>query len=316
MVMKKSLLLLSALLLTACGPDIPSQLFAMDNPTDDDIVVLIDNQSYEIASSSSINVTLPAGRHALTYEGETIHFIVNPKDQPAVINPTLTPYVLYSQIYQDDSGRGNWEELAENQALTKYEIEGEEVYLPWKYTKGELFFNRYDYNWHFDVDTELPETYYTESGQYDYIDTMARVKLMRLTEFYQMLLEEGIEDLPEELVPVATYQKLSEIPKDLLTPAIGTPFCENVVIDLKIKQDEYQAMIQNSDPLLHHDLMNPFTMPYYSVYDDLFSKETYAFCKEFEAKNHFGSEDGLWVVRKRVYELTEKLGASSAFVVE
>lgn len=314
--MKKYILLLPAFLLAACGPDTPSQLFAMDNPTETDIVVLIDDQSYEIPSSSSINVTLPAGRHALTYDGQTVHFIVNPKDQPAVINPTLTPYVLYSQIYQDDSGRGNWEELAENQALTKYDIDGEEVYLPWKYTKGELFFNRYDYHWHFSVDTPLPETYYTESGEYDYIDTMARVKLMRLTEFYQMLNEEGVDELPEVLIPKATYYQLSDLPKDLLTPAIGTPLCENAAVDLKIKQDEYRLMIQNSDPSLHRDLMNPFTMPFYSVYDDLFSKETYAFCEQFEGDQHFGSDNGLWGVRKRVYDLTEKLGASSAFVVE
>lgn len=305
----------AAFSLVACGPNVPSQLFTLDNPTIDDIVVLIDDDRYELKGSSSAQVTLPAGRHALTYGGETIHFIVNPKDQPAVINPTLTPYVLYSQIYQDDSGRGNWEELAENQALTKYEIDGEEVYLPWEYTKGELFFNRYDYNWHFGVTDELPETYYTD-GSYDYIDTMARVKVYRLTDFYEMLHEEDIDELPEELMPVATYQKLSDIPKDLLTPAIGKPLCENVLTDLQIKKDEYRAMIQNSDPEKHRDLMNPFTMQYYSVYDDLFSKETFEFCEEFEGKNHYGSDDGLWSVRKRVYDVTKKLGASSAFVVE
>lgn len=316
--MKKIGMFICSVLLVACGADDASisQVFEVDNPTTEEIQLTLDDVRYEIPSQSSVSVSLPAGRHTLTYQGDTISFVVNPKDQPAVINPTLTPYVLYSQIYQDDSGKDQWEEIAVNQALTEYVLEdGEIVHLPWKYTAGELFFNRYDFNWHYGINDPLPEVYWDHSD-YDYIDTLGRVKLFRLADFYDYLETENVADLPESLLPEKIYTRLSELETPDFNAVIGTPLCPEVAEDLKIKINEYQAMTQNSDPKQHQALMNPYSMGYYSVHTDLFSQETYDTCKVLEGEQHFGAESGLWSIRKRVYEFIASQQKSSAFLVK
>lgn len=315
--MKKIILVITFLSLVACGDDSgSSQLFVLDNPTTTRIKVQIDDDYYVIPEQTSVNVTLSAGRHTLIYAGDNVSFVVNPKDQPAVINPTLTPYVLYRQIYQDDSGKDQWEEIAVNQALTEYVLEdGEIVHLPWKYTAGELFFNRYDFNWHYGVNEPLPEVYWN-SSDYDYIDTLGRVKLFRLADFYDYLESQEIFELPEALLPSQKYSVLSDLPIETPTKVVGSPFCPGVAEDMKIKIDEYQLVTQNSDPKKHRDLMNAYTMGYYSVHSDLFSQETYDRCKAFEEEKEFEKATGLWEIRQRVYDLLEYQGASSAFLVE
>ena len=318
--MKSVVLLFFAVLLAACSDNSDvSQLFEVDNPTTQPIQLQIDDQHYEIPQQSSVEVTLPAGRHTLTYQGDTVSFVVNPKDQPAIINPTLTPYVLFSMIYQDDSAHkdgGPWEDIARESSLTEYVLDdGEVVQLPWKYTAGELFFNRYDFNWHFGINEALPEIYYDYSD-YDYIDTRERVKLFRWADFLDFLVEEEGLMLPEALQPKQIYTKLSALEIQGLDAAIGSPLCSGVIEDLKIKIDEYQKLIQNQDPKQHQALMNPYAISHYSVHPDLFSQETYDTCKVSEGEKHFGSESGLWAVRKRVYEFIASQHKSSAFLVK
>lgn len=309
--MKKIVFLISMLLLAACGES--SKQFIVDNPTTNDIVVELNGKAHEIPANSSTRVTLPAGRNKMVFNGEAIDFMVNPKDQDVIMNPTLTPYVLYSMVYRDESAGKEVIAKALESSLVEYTLaNGEKIELPWRYTQGELFFDKYDYYWHFGLSTGFPEVYRVESSYT--IDNLTRVKIFRLPDFEKFVLDQYGQTLLPELIPEKDSRTLKELALPSLETVIGTPICPNVAEDLKIKIKEYRNMLENKDASKHRRLKDQLTMFYYSEFQDLFSKETYEVCKALEGEKYSEDENGLRKTYGRVMALFNSFGP--AFVIE
>lgn len=117
-------ILLAALLLSACGES--SQTFVLDNPTDAPITLSLDGQKHEIPANNSSELELAPGAHTLSNEklGE-VRFIVYAGGKGALINPTLSDYIIANQVYvTDDSKLSNFGQLKNKVALDGVEFIG------------------------------------------------------------------------------------------------------------------------------------------------------------------------------------------------
>lgn len=79
----------------------------IDNPTDKEIVVNIDGEDIRIAGKSGVYYDFFYGKHTLKYNGESVNFIVKPSkinlsaNNRAIVNPTMSNYVVYTNIYMN-----------------------------------------------------------------------------------------------------------------------------------------------------------------------------------------------------------------------
>ncbi|MDL5595900.1 hypothetical protein QS468_24500 [Bacillus subtilis] len=117
-------ILLAALLLSACGES--SQTFLLDNPTNAPITLSLDGQTHEIPANTSSELKLAPGAHELRNEklGE-VRFIVYAGGKGALINPTLSDYIIANQIYvTDESKLSSFGQLKNKVALDGVEFIG------------------------------------------------------------------------------------------------------------------------------------------------------------------------------------------------
>ncbi len=144
--------LLATLLLSACSES--SQTFLIDNPTDAPLALSVDGQAHTIPANASSELKLAPGAHALHSEqlGD-VRFIVYAGGKGALINPTLSDYVIANQIYvTDESKLDNFMELQHTVTLDGVEFTG-----PFKQSH-DLFIAQ---DWDFGLRKPFPETQVT-----------------------------------------------------------------------------------------------------------------------------------------------------------
>lgn len=91
-------------LLTGCAGN--SVDFSIDNPTDAPLTLQIDGTAYEIPAHQAKNLTLKAGGHSLDAPATgALKFNVYAGRQGALINPTLSDYVIVSEAYITDASK-------------------------------------------------------------------------------------------------------------------------------------------------------------------------------------------------------------------
>ncbi|RZL51263.1 MAG: hypothetical protein EOP00_00150 [Pedobacter sp.] len=93
----------------------------IDNPTNKNLLVRIDNKPYEVPANSYLKVDLPKGKHKIecqSYQIKDEELNLDPTEY-GVINPTKSKYVIYNIIYTQKDLRDQFK---------PYQVDGREIY--------------------------------------------------------------------------------------------------------------------------------------------------------------------------------------------
>lgn len=155
----KRIFILFAVALSVYSCSQPEEIkeYLVDNPTDQGITISIDTQSFEVPAKSFVKVPISYGRHELTYQDKKVNFMMIPCDQEVIINPTLSSYVLFYEIYFSPT-KG----LDEDAAIKpEYKFDqvlpsGDTIKVPYV-AVNDLFIERYKYYWNQGVEKPIEE---------------------------------------------------------------------------------------------------------------------------------------------------------------
>lgn len=118
-----------------------------------------------IPAKTGIFYEFSYGKNILTYNGNSINFIVKPSSlKPNVIvNPTLSTYIFYKSVYVNKNDARATKEFLEwlnKQTTSETEVilDGTLTTLTVPFiTTNELFIEKSKYNWDYYLDEEIPE---------------------------------------------------------------------------------------------------------------------------------------------------------------
>jgi hypothetical protein len=152
-----------------CSSKVP---FSIDNPTSAAVQVTVDEKALTLAPHSGVDLKLAPGRHTLASAlTGVVPFMVYAGYRGGVINPTLSTYVLYNEVYAVD------EKAAKRFAPRQQTIELEGVEFTGTIQKREgLFLDR---DWRYGPREALPETIVVSQGR----DGNIHGKLFALDDF-------------------------------------------------------------------------------------------------------------------------------------
>lgn len=143
-------LLLAAVALAGCSNDDAAQEFLVDNPGATPLTLSIDGKDIAVAANASTPVELSPGEHRLRSDrlGE-VRFIVYARGKGGLINPTLSDYVIASEVYvTDESKLKNF-----GPAHRRIDLDGVQIEGPFEQTHA-LFIDK---SWTFGVREPFPE---------------------------------------------------------------------------------------------------------------------------------------------------------------
>lgn len=150
--------------------------YLIDNPTNENITVSVDDAEYVVPANSGLDVEIEYGRHILKYNGQSITiFVKNSADKRVIVNPTLSNYVIYSQLYVTD-------DASEEEFNSFYEsfikINGDSIdlkigddttrlFAPIK-VYNDLFIEATENGWDYAINEELPDaaSIFTDTGKH------------------------------------------------------------------------------------------------------------------------------------------------------
>lgn len=171
--MKKSilgLLLLISVLFVACGKATSSKGndYWIDNPTEQEIIVRIDDQEFVIPAKSNVVANFSWGKHTMTYNGENINFFCKPAGYfvdkaRTFLNPTQSNYVIYNQLFMTPEDPRATEDFvnwfmqvnSDSIAISEKGVKSKE-FLPFS-VHNSLFITKSNVSWDYFLDEELPE---------------------------------------------------------------------------------------------------------------------------------------------------------------
>ncbi len=172
-------LLTNLVLLSACNSIFKIKII-VDNPSNDVLILNVDEKEHEIASNSFIKLDLVKGEHLFkaSIKGEELFNETLSITSEGLLNPTKAVYVVHKELYllnQDE-----YETFAA-QALDRQD------HLIADKTYEDVDFLVYDAqtfipkNWDFGVDQELPEEIKTSVGEHKVISKIYRISNLEKT---------------------------------------------------------------------------------------------------------------------------------------
>ncbi|WDS37271.1 hypothetical protein [Pseudoxanthomonas sp.] len=136
------------LLLAACSQS--PQRFRFDNPGTQALAMQVDGKPQTIPAHAELVIDLAPGAHTLeTSQLGRVPFVVYAGHDGALVNPTLSDYVLVDEVYWTDAARP-----VEFAGTDKVQVQGVEVTGRFGLTHA-LFIDK---DWDFDVHVPFPET--------------------------------------------------------------------------------------------------------------------------------------------------------------
>ena len=210
--LKYSFILACSITLCSCFNGPTSQVRLIDNPTANEIKLVIDGKDVVIPANSNIKYTFEYGKHNLAYNNESIDFVVKPVkfNGRGFINPTQSNYMLHTFIYATDNTSDETYDKLYEKSLNKVEVilDGEqvEVELPVKVVNN-FFIEDRDNRWDYSIDENIPDEI-TENINKNQSYQSRKIKMYRESEYLKFLKEDGIED---EISFPNKPKKLSEI---------------------------------------------------------------------------------------------------------
>ncbi len=298
------------LLLTACDPSgkAPSKQFWMDNPTDKTIQVKIDSVVYDLPANSGLTVELLAGRHSLAYDGESVQFFVKPNDQGCVINPTLSNYIFFHEIYivegKEKEGNAEYEKMRAIY-MHPFEIQpGDTIDVPFQVISDQLFIEQYEYFWHLGI-TESYKNNAKTSADLSRASTAPLSKLFRENDFYSYV---GRENLPEGFALKQSSYKLSDLKPFVFVADTITVDCEPAQKYLDLYRSRFKELL--SSDAAHYQAKYD-TLRYYTKFPTEVEKE----CSSRYNKGRVSSDNDIDKASVRIGKNLEKLGEKNAFII-
>lgn len=200
--MKKNLTLLTCivsvcLLLASCSTSIfddSSKKYVIDNPLDQEITIKLDGTEHKIAAKSSIDAEITYGAHELTYNDQTVKFIAKPCEKPVVLNPTLSNYVAYAEVYYYENTK-----VAESRGKLLLKSFSRDYKFPNGKVKKVPFrvFNSFiiegeEGQWNFGVNAPFPKEVTKTVNENLRLTAEMKVKLFREQEFIDFM-DNGIQ---------------------------------------------------------------------------------------------------------------------------
>lgn len=201
---------LCLLLLSSCSGNLfnnTSDSFWIDNPLDKEITIKIDDKELKIPAKSGIKEKISFGTHELTYNESTIKFIAKPTHYSVVMNPTLSNYIAYPEIYyysESETAQKRGEILLNSYARDYEFTDGITEKVPMR-VFNSLFIENVDGKWDYDIETPFPEDITTNVAQNVSLSADMKVKLFREKDFIDHIGSDPGLRQPE-------YNKLSDLP--------------------------------------------------------------------------------------------------------
>ncbi len=227
------IILISILTLVACSkPD--SVEHWIDNPTDKEITLNIDDNPLTIPAKSGIKYKIGYGKHTLSYNNESINFVVKPSKREGFINPTQSNYVFYKLIYIDKSNKIATDSFIDGlekdiQYKTQVIVNGElqVIEVPFKVV-NDLFIEKDTYAWDYFLDEDLPTTITLRDNVKD-----IKAKLFRESDFLKYIKKDGID---QQISFPSNRKKFNEFPKTIIpTIDLDTIKCPEGRVDVEKK---------------------------------------------------------------------------------
>lgn len=302
----------SMLLFTACNTSdsLPSKQFWMDNPTEKAIQVKIDSTVYDLPPNSGMTVDLSAGQHSLAYNGESLKFFVKPNDQGSVINPTLSNYIFFNEIYvvegREDKAEAEYEKI-KNAYFHPFVLEtGDTISVPFKVIENQLFIEQYEYYWHFGI-TEPYKNVRLNMGNTS-LATVNRSKLFRENDFFQYI---GTENLPKGFKLPQNQYNLKDQKEFVLIPDTLNMDCEVAQKYLDRYRDQYKNLLK-SDAANYHAAYDSVKSGYYHLFPTEIERE----CSPRYNKEKSSSDDNFDIVNVTIGKNLEKFLEKNAIIIK
>lgn len=120
--MKKAfILLVTSIFLLSCSSNVD---LAIDNPTDQSIIVKVDTLTVEIPAKEVVWVEMGEGEHSITLEDNSVTKY-NFTESTYFVNPTKSEYLKSEEFYGNPVYQNNYAHAIPNKKVTFYGIEME-----------------------------------------------------------------------------------------------------------------------------------------------------------------------------------------------
>lgn len=202
----------------------------IENPTDQDITVALDGVNIAVPAKSGIDHEFEYGRHTMTYDGNSVNFIVKPSKMKCFVNPTQSNYIFYKNMYineDDERATEEYKTWLQKQITSQTEIIVNDslvsLSLPFQIV-NDLFIEKTKYNWDYHLDESIPANVTLQNAvvtrrnralandpnyQAGKFQTV-KSKIFREEDFLAYLKESGVEaniSFPQNKIP------FNELPK-------------------------------------------------------------------------------------------------------
>ena len=212
--LKYSFILACSITLCSCFNGPTSQVRLIDNPTANEIKLVIDGKDVVIPANSKIKYTFEYGKHNLAYNNESFDIVVKPVkfDGTGIINPTQSNYMLHTFIYATDNTSDETFDKLYEKTINKVDviIDGEQlqIELPVKVV-NDFFIEDEDNRWDYSIDEKIPDEI-SEKLNKNQSYQARKIKMYRESEYLKFLKEDWLEEEDEVSFPNKP-KKLSEI---------------------------------------------------------------------------------------------------------
>lgn len=191
----------------------------IDNPLENEITVKIDDKEHKIPSKKAIKVYLDYGTHTLDYNGQQVKFIAKPSFNPVILNPTLSNYISYAEIfyYSDSKAAEDRGERLLHSFSKEYDFgDGDVENVPFR-VFNSFIIEGYDAKWDYDLDTPFPAEITTNVAKNVNLSADMKVKIFREKEFIEYIGQDllrkpeitSLNDLQPQVVIADQYLKFN-----------------------------------------------------------------------------------------------------------
>ncbi|WP_010254863.1 hypothetical protein [Myroides injenensis] len=298
-----NIILIVFFLVAGCVRKPVEKEFFIDNPTNEEIAIQIDNNRIVVNPLSYESVLLSAGKHSFTYLDQNIEFVVKPSDKEVVLNPTLQPYIYYTDLYIGDghteSDRNRFKEKYYSTVKT---FDGDSVVVPFKIIDNQLFIEQSNFNWSLRPWNAWAKEISADPKETGVLHGVPVCKLFRLNDFYTEIGEMDTEEL-KYIIGHLPKKKLSEIEAYTLCNEQFSFDCESADSVLKEIKDDFKSLVDMSD------------QEYHSIHDKLFKKDIRKLY--FTDKDCYNVNDSVFFKEsRRLAAKVNELETMNAFIIK
>lgn len=184
-----SILTSLCLLFASCSESVSestSKTFWIDNPLDKEIKIKIDDKEIKIPAQSGVEQSIEYGSHELSYDGQKAKFMAKPSAFQVIMNPTLSNYVMYAEVYyyEDSQKAIDQGNVLLDEYSQDYKLANDSVRRIPIRVYSSLFFDASKEQWDYDITTPIPDQIETQVVKDTKLLAGLKKKLFREKDFF------------------------------------------------------------------------------------------------------------------------------------